>query len=153
MPIIGAVGSAAASGGRYVNPKPTITYNTTGVFNITNADSTANYSSVSSVTAGTLTFGSGNSSVSLSNADSIGTITNRSIKGVTSAPSTLVERKSYTFTYVVAPPPFQYGCSPYTGCAGTRHGGDCMGFFGSPYTFLNPAPGYTNGTSEWYKIT
>lgn len=149
-----ALSGASGSSGRYVNVKPTITYNSfPGIFNITNADATANYSSYSTVTAGSLSFGSNNSSVQLSTANTTATVTNRSAKGVTSAPSTLAERKSYSYTYVTAPPPQQYGCSPYTGCNGTRHGGDCMAFYGSPYTYLNPAPGYTSGGSEWYKIT
>lgn len=154
MAIIGALGAAAAGGGRYINPKPTITYNAfPGVFNITNADSTANYSSNSSVTGGSLSFGAGNATVTLSSQNTIATVANKSVKGVTASPSTLAERKSYTFTYVVAPPNSESGCSPYTGCNGTRHGNNCMAFYGSPYTYLNPAPGYTQGGSEWYKIT
>lgn len=153
MPIIGAVGAAASGGGRYVNPKPTITYNSTGVFNITNNDSTANYSGFSTVTAGGLTFGTNNSTVSLSNANSVATIVNRSVKGLTSSPSTLAERKSFTFTYVVAPPPATGTCYNYSSPGGTRYGTTWMAFYGSPYTYLNPAPGYTQAPSEWYKIT
>lgn len=154
MPIIGALGAATAGGGRYVNPKPTITYNSTGVFNITNADATANYSSNSSVNSGSLSFGTNNSTVTLSSQDSAATIANKSIKGVTASPSTSVERKSKTFTYVVTPPP---NCCPtcynYSPPGGTRYGGTWMAFYGSPYTYLNPAPGYTEAPSEWYKIT
>lgn len=148
-----SIGAVSTSGGRYVNPKPTITYNTAGVFNITNADSVANYSSVSTVTTGSLTFGSGNSTVSLSNANSVATVQNRSVKGVTSSPSTLAERKSFTYTYVVTPPPATGTCYNYSPPGGTRYGGSWMAFYGSPYTYLNPAPGYTQAPSEWYKIT
>lgn len=153
MPIIGALGASAAGGGRYINPKPTITYNSTGVFNITNADSTANYSSYSSVTAGSLTFGSGNGTVTLSNANSVATVQNRSVKGLTNSPSTLAERKSFTYTYVVTPPPATGTCYNYSSPGGTRYGTTWMAFYGSPYTYLNPAPGYTQAPSEWYKIT
>lgn len=153
MPIIAGIGGAAAGGGRYVNPKPTITYNSTGVFNITNNDATANYSGVSSVTAGGLTFSPTNSTVSLSNANSVATIQNRSIKGVTNSPSTLAERKSFTYTYVVTPPPATGTCYNYSAPGGTRYGTSWMAFYGSPYTYLNPAPGYTKAPSEWYKIT
>ena len=153
MPIIGAIGAASAGGGRYINPKPTITYNSVGVFNITNADSTANYSSFSSVTNGSLTFGSGNSTVSLSGANSIATVQNRSVKGLESSPSTLAERKSFVYTYVVAPPPTTGTCFDFQPAGGTRYGTTWMAFYGSPYTYLNPAPGYTQAPSEWYKIT
>jgi hypothetical protein len=154
MPIIGAIGAAAAGGGRYINVKPTMTYNTyPGVFNITNADSTANYSSFSSVNTGSLSFGSGNSTVTLSNANSVATVLNRSVKGVTSSPSTLAERKQFSYTYVTAPPPATGTCYNYSAPGGTRYGGYWMAFYGSPYTYLNPAPGYTAAPSEWYKIT
>ena len=148
-----SIGASSTSGGRYVNPKPTVTYNSTGVFNITNADSVANYSSVSTVNSGSLTFGSGNSTVSLSSANSIATVQNRSVKGVTNSPSTLAERKSFTYTYVVTPPPATGTCYNYSPPGGTRYGGSWMAFYGSPYTYLNPAPGYTSAPSEWYKIT
>lgn len=154
MAIIGAIGAAAAGGGRYINPKPTITYNSSpGIFNITNADATAIYSSYSSVTAGSLTFAPANATVTLSNANSIATIANRSVKGLTDSPSTLAERKSFSYTYVSAPPPATGPCFNYQPAGGTRYGGTWMAFYGSPYTYLNPAPGYTQAPSEWYKIT
>jgi hypothetical protein len=153
MPIIGAVGAAASGGGRYINTKPTITYNSAGLFNITNNDSTANYSSFSSVNTGSLTFGANNSTVALSATNSIATVLNRSVKGVTSSPSTLAERKTFSFTYVVAPPPATGTCYNYSSPGGTRYGTSWMAFFGSPYTYLNPAPGYVQAPSEWYKIT
>ena len=154
MPIIGAVGAATSGGGRYVNPKPNMTYNSyPGVFNITNADSVANYSSNSSVNSGSLSFGTNNATVSLSSINSVATIANKSIKGVTSSPSTLAERKSFTYTYVVTPPPASGPCYNYAPAGGTRYGGTWFAFYGSPYTYLNPAPGYTQAPSEWYKIT
>lgn len=159
MPIIGALGAATAGGGRYVNSKPTITYNSfPGVFSITNADSTANYSSYSSVNDGSLSFGTSNSTVTLSSSNSVATIVNRSIKGVTNSPSTLAERKSFTYTYVVTPPPATGLCFNYQPAGGTRYNPPgqpsyWMAFYGSPYTYLNPAPGYTQAPSEWYKIT
>lgn len=153
MAIAGIFGGAAASGGRYINPKPTVTYNSTGIFNITNNDSTANYSSYSSVTAGSLTFSPTNNTVTLSNANSIATVGNRSVKGVTTSPTTLAERKSFTYTYVVTPPPATGTCYNYSPPGGTRYGTTWMAFYGSPYTYLNPAPGYTQAPSEWYKIT
>lgn len=153
MTIIGAIGAASAGGGRYVNVKPTITYNSTGIFNITNADATANYSSYSTVTAGSLTFASGNTTVTLSNGNSTATVQNRSAKGLTSSPSALAERKSFTYTYVVTPPPATGTCFNYSPAGGTRYGTTWMAFYGSPYTYLNPAPGYTQAPSEWYKIT
>jgi len=154
MAIIGALGAAAAGGGRYVNGKPTITYNTSpGVFNIVGADATANYSSFSSVNTGTLAFGAANSTATLSSANSTATILNRSVKGVVSSPSTLAERKSFSYTYVSAPPPATGTCFNYSSPGGTRYGGSWMAFYGSPYTYLNPAPSYTQAPSEWYKIT
>lgn len=153
MPIIAGIGGAAAGGGRYVNPKPTVTYNSTGVFNITNNDATANYSGVSTVNSGSLTFSPTNSTVSLSSSNSVATIKNRSVKGVTDSPSTLAERKSFTFTYVVTPPPATGTCYNYSAPGGTRYGTSWMAFYGSPYTYRNPAPGYTAAPSEWYKIT
>lgn len=150
MPL-GIVFGAASSGGRYINPKPTITYNSYGVFNITNADSTANYSSFSS---GPVSFGPNNSTVSLSSANSSGTVANRSAKGVTSSPSSYIERKSFTYTYVVPPPPATGPCYNYAGGAqGTRYGNEWMAFYGDPYSYLNPAPGYSQAPSEWYKIS
>jgi hypothetical protein len=149
-----SLSGTSGSSGRYINVKPVVTYSAfPGTFNITNNDSTANYSSFSTVTAGTLTFGSSNATVQLSNADSIATVTNRSQKGVTSAPSTLAERKSFTYTYVVAPPPATGTCYNYSPPGGTRYGGSWMAFYGSPYSYLNPAPGYVQAPSEWYKIT
>jgi hypothetical protein len=153
MPIIAGIGGAAAGGGRYVNVKPTITYNSTGVFNITNNDSSADYSGRSTVTAGSLTFGTENATVALSNANSIATVKNRSVKGLTDSPSTLAERKSFTFTYVSAPPPATGTCYNYAPAGGTRYGTTWMAFYGSPYTYRNPAPGYTAAPNEWYKIT
>jgi hypothetical protein len=143
----------SSSGGRIVNPKPTMTYNTTGIFNITNVDATANYSSWSSVTSGTLTFSSPVSTVTLSAADSIATIGNRSVKGVATSPTTLAERKSFTYTYVAVPNPATGACYPYQPAGGTRYSGQWMAFYGSPYSYLNPAPGFTQAPSEWYKIT
>lgn len=146
--------SISASGGRYINAKPNITYNTfPGIFNIVSADSTANYSSYSSVTAGTLTFGGSNATVTLSAADSVATVGNRSVKGLTTSPTTLAERKSFTYTYVVTPPPATGTCYNYAPAGGTRYGTTWMAFYGSPYTYLNPAPTYTQAPSEWYKIT
>jgi len=153
MAVIGVIGGSASSG-RYVNVKPTITYNAfPGIFNITNNDRTANYSSYSTVTAGSLSFGTNNATVQLSNADTTATVTNRSAKGVASAPSTLAERKSFSYTYVSAPPPATGTCYNYSSPGGTRYSGSWMAFYGSPYTYLNPAPGYTQAPSEWYKIT
>lgn len=153
MAVIGVIGGAASSG-RYVNVKPTITYNAyPGIFNITNNDATANYSSYSTVTGGTLSFGASNATVTLSTADTTATILNRSAKGVVSSPSTLAERKSFSYTYVSAPPPATGTCYNYAGAGGTRYGTTWMAFYGSPYTYLNPAPGYTQAPSEWYKIT
>lgn len=154
MAVIGVISGSSGSG-RYVNPKPSITYNTSpGVFNINNADATANYSSNSSVNTGSLSFGSGNSTVTLSAADSIATVTNKSVKGVSNAPQTIVERKTKTYTPVTAPPP---NCCPpcynYQPAGGTRYGDTWMAFYGSPYTYLNPAPGYVEAPNEWYKIT
>jgi hypothetical protein len=149
-----AIAGAAGSGGRVTNAKPTITYNSyPGIFNITNNDSTANYSSYSSVTAGTLSFASSNTTVTLSNANSTGTIANRTAKGVAPSPTTLVERRNKSYTYVDAPPPATGTCYNYSGNPGTRYGGGWMAFYGSPMTYLNPAPGYTEAPSEWYKIT
>jgi hypothetical protein len=153
MPIIAGIGGAAAGGGRYVNVKPTITYNSTGVFNITNNDATANYSGVSTVTSGSLTFSPTNSTVTLSTQNTIATVKNKSVKGLTESPSTLAERKSFTYTYVYAPPPATGTCYNYSAAGGTRYGTTWMAFYGSPYTYLNPAPGYTQAPSEWYKIT
>lgn len=153
MPNANSASGTTASSGRYINVKPTITYNTTGIFNITNADSTASYSSVSTVTAGSLTFGPANATVTLSNANSIATVQNISAKGVTNSPSALAERKSFTYTYVVTPPPATGTCYNYSSPGGTRYGTTWMAFYGSPYTYLNPAPGYTQAPSEWYKIT
>lgn len=152
------VSGTSASGGRYINPAPTITYNSfPGIFNITNADLTANYSSNSSVTAGSLSFSLNPSptpsTVTLSNANSRATIANKSVKGVTTSPSAPAERKSFTYTYVAAPPPATGTCYNYSPPGGTRYGTTWMAFYGSPYTYLNPAPGYTQAPSEWYKIT
>jgi hypothetical protein len=153
MAVIGVISGSSGSG-RYVNPKPNITYTSSpGIFSINNADATANYSSNSSVTAGSLSFGSGNASVTLSAANSIATITNKSVKGVSAAPSTLAERKEFTYTYVVAPPPATGPCFNYSPAGGTRYGNYWMAFYGSPYTYINPAPGYTQAPAEWYKIT
>lgn len=149
-----ALSGASGSSGRYINVKPVVTYSAfPGIFNISNNDSTANYSSFSTVTTGTLSFGPSNATVQLSNADSTATVTNRSQKGVTSAPSTLAERKSFTYTYVVAPPPATGPCFNYQPAGGTRYGGTWMAFYGSPYSYLNPAPDYVQAPSEWYKIT
>ncbi len=155
MAIISLIGAVAASGARLTNVKPTATWNSAGVFNITNADATANYSSYSSVTAGTLTFAPGNSTVSLSNANSIGTIANRTAKGVTTSPSVAVERKSFQYAAYYAPAPQQYPFPHFQGCpsGGTIHSGQCMVFYGSPTTYLVPAPGYNPAPTEWYKIT
>lgn len=153
MPIIAGIGGAAAGGGRYVNVKPTITYNSIGVFNITNNDATANYSGVSTVNSGSLTFSPTNSTVSLSSSNSVATIKNRSAKGVTDSPSTLAERKSFAFQSVTAPPPATGTCFDFQQAGGTRYGTTWMAFYGSPYTYRVPAPGYTAAPSEWYKIT
>jgi hypothetical protein len=152
------ISSFSASSGRITNPKPSITYNSfPGIFNITNVDLTANYSSHSSVTAGSLTFSLNPaptpSTVTLSAADSIATVGNRTAKGVATSPTTLAERKSFTYTYVVTPPPATGTCYNYSPPGGTRYGTTWMAFYGSPYTYLNPAPGYIQAPSEWYKIT
>jgi len=148
-----AAGAGAAGGRGVINPKPTITYNTTGVFNITNNDSTGNYSSYSSVTGGTLTFAPTNTTVTLSTQDTTATIGSRPPKGVVTSPTTLAERKSFSYTYVAVPPPATGGCYDFQSPGGTRYGGQWMAFYGSPYTYLNPAPGYTQAPAEWYKIT
>jgi hypothetical protein len=149
------VATSAAGGGKgVVNPKPTMTYNAfPGVFNITNNDATANYSSYSSVTSGTLAWGPSNTTVTLSAADSTATVANRRAKGTTTSPSTLAERKSFSYTYVAVPNPTTGNCYPFLPAGGTRYSGQWMAFYGSPYTYLNGAPGYTQAPSEWYKIT
>lgn len=147
------VATAAAGGGRITPPKPTMTYNSAGVFNITNNDATANYSSYSSVNSGTLAFSPTNNTVTLSAVNSIATIGSRGPKSVTTSPTTLAERKTFSYTYVVTPPPTTGNCYPYTPAGGTRYSGQWMAFYGDPYTYLNPAPGYTQAPTEWYKIT
>ena len=157
MAIGGIFGAAAASGGRYVNPKPTATYNSLGVFNITNWDATANYSANSTVTAGSLTFTPQPAptppTVSLSAADSIATVRNKSVKGVVQSPSIELARTPFTYTYVATPPPATGPCYPYQPAGGTRYSGTWMRFNPGPYTYLNPAPGFTQAPSEWYRIT
>lgn len=142
---------AAAGGGRITNPKPTATYNSVGIFNITNADATANYSSYSSVGAGTLTFSPTNSTVTLSSGSTDATVANRTPKGVASSPSIVLGRTQFTYTYV-AGSGNTGACYPYQPAGGTRYSAQWMAFNGGPYTYLNPAPGYTQAPSEWYKI-
>lgn len=150
--VVGIVTGAAASGGRITNPKPTATYNSVGIFNITNNDSTANYSSYSSVTSGTLTFSPTNSTVTLSSGSSTATVANRTAKGVSTSPSISLSRAPFTYTYV--PGTGSTGtCYNYSPAGGTRYGGYWMAFNGGPYTYLNPVPGYTQAPSEWYQIT
>lgn len=153
MAIIGISG-AAASGGRITNPAPILTYNSyPGIFNITNADATANYSSYSSVNAGTLAFGPNNATVTLSAASSQGNIANRRVKGVATSPNSLpVGRAPFTYTYV-AGSGSTGTCYNYSPAGGTRYGGYWMAFNGGPYTYLNPVPGYTQAPSEWYRVT
>jgi hypothetical protein len=141
----------AASGGRVTNPKPTATYNSVGIFNITNNDSTANYSSYSSVTGGTLTFSPTNTTVTLSATNVTATVANRTPKGVTTSPSVALSRAPFTYTYV-AGAGNTGACYNYSPPGGTRYGGQWMSFNGGPYTYLNAVPNYTQAPSEWYKI-
>lgn len=149
MIAVGLVAAAAAGGRGIVPVKPTATHTGTGQFTLGAEYSGDNVYTVTA-SAGTATR-SGNV-VSLSNANSVATITAKSAKGVTGSSSLSVERRAITFTTVVLD-----SYETFTGCPPNYNFSD----FGAQGTFCilygsnedSPPAGFTKAHSEWAKIT
>lgn len=162
--------AAAASGGRFVPVKPTLTYagsgtSNNGKFTIDNYDATYIYTVTGSgsVSGNTLTITNANASV---------TLTAKSPKGLTTSSGVVAERKAAVLINV---PYTQYNnpcgdcrtdVNPNTwtcGCVGADAGGGQWGVCicrGPGYSYYENQPGYnwsgndyTNGQGEWWKVT
>lgn len=158
--------SVTAAGGRVVPSKPTLNHHTTtGQFVITDYNSSYTYSA--SVTAGTITWVSA-SVISLSNANSIATITARLPKSISNSSPATAERKAYTYSMSITNS-YQHdwingtpgACEGYsnwgTGPAGASGyacldtGYNCQ--HSDAINVKNSTPsGYTDSYNEWWKV-
>lgn len=150
MIAVGLVAAAAAGGRGIVPVKPTATHTGTGQFTLGAEYSGDNVYTVTA-SAGTATR-SGNV-VSLSNANSVATITAKSAKGVTGSSSLSVERRAITFTSFVADSYETFTNSCPSGYNFEDYGvqGKFCVLYGSNED--SPPAGFTKAHSEWAKIT
>lgn len=157
MPALAVIAAAAAGGMGFVPSKPTLTHAaSTGQFTITNYDAALTY--VLSATAGTPT--RSGPTLSLSNANSIGTVKARGPKGLTDSAGGTAERKAYTY-YSVHENVGECGPGPDCSChPGYGPHWDTDPQLGSvnPHcsrdvSYKNSTPsGYTDSYSEWWKV-
>lgn len=161
MPSLAMI-ATAAGGGRAVAAKPTLThYTVTGQFQIINYD--ANLTYTLSVTAGTATRTNG--IITMSDPNSVCTVTARLPKSIADSSAATAERKAYTgvpgpadVSYVHPPP--QHGVINYgspigarwTYCIEASYGGECPHQEGTNVKASTPA-GYTDSYNEWWKVT
>lgn len=135
--------ATSSAGAGFIPAKPSMTYNTTSRFNVSNFSSANTYVLVPN--NGTATI-DGNGLVTLSSTDVECTVAARGPKGITPSATSLIGRKPYTFNF---------NC--ISQCAAGDPG--IPGFWIlQPYAcncgpHLNPAPsGYSAGTNEWQRI-
>lgn len=142
--------AASSAGGRGIVPvKPTATHTGTGQFTLGAEYSATN---VYTLTASAGSATRNGAVVSLSNANSVGTITAKSPKGVTASTALTVERRAITYTTVVLDSFETFG-----GCPDGYNFSD----FGAQGTFCilygsnedSPPAGFTKNHGEWAKIT
>lgn len=159
MPAIPVLSSGAAGLG-VVAAKPVMEHGTAvSQFTITNYDATAVYA----LTASTGTASRSGATVTLSNANSTGTVTARGPKGIVVSAAGTMERKAYTWRHEQG-----YTCCPgWPGdCScGNPAGCDyCSGWFsrdvsddyrGSGYTWYpgGGLPACCSPTGEWFKAS
>lgn len=152
--------ATAAGGGRAVAAKPTLThYTATGQFQITNYD--ANLTYTLSVTAGTAT--RSGAIITMSNANSICTVTAKLPKSISDSPAATAERKAYTAVQGPADVSYIHGL-PADGVnipstIGARwlyctegQPGEAQHQEGTMVKGSLPA-GYTDSYNEWWKVT
>lgn len=154
--------AGAASAGRVVPAKPTLTHHTiTGQFQITNYDANLTYNL--SVTAGTAT--RSGDIITLSNANSVCTVTARRPKSVSDSAAATCERKAITQSYNTP-----NGGGEGVGYYFTTNGDSCAppvwvfedlsGNGSGPFICRkyelgdDPTPsGYTKSYGEWWRVT
>lgn len=137
------VATSSAGAGATVS-KPTMSYNTTGRFNVTNFSSGNNYILVPNNGSASI---DSSGVVTLTSTNVECTVAARAPKGLTQTSTALIGRKPYTFFFDCAQCAaaqsdeqgnFQWVLQPYPCNCGPR---------------LNPAPsGYSAGTNEWQRI-
>lgn len=163
MPNIAVI--AAPSGAGRVSPaKPTLThYTTTGQFQITNYD--ANLTYTLSVTAGTAT--RSDDIITMSNANSICTVTATGPKSLEASTAATAERKAYTYSFNVTggyyhntpadgyAPNFGQGPDGSSTYFCQQVGSDPNGCYHEQGTNQKAATpsGYTDSYNEWWKVT
>lgn len=134
--------ATSSAGAGFIPAKPSMTYNTTAKFNVSNYSSANTYVLVPN--NGTATI-DGSGVVTLSSTDAECTVAARGPKGITATATSLVGRKPFTYYYACTAQcasanndPFSWILQPYPCNCGPQ---------------LNPAPsGYTSGTNEWRRI-
>lgn len=137
--------ATSSAGAGFIPAKPSMTYNTTAKFNVSNYSSGNTYVLVPN--NGTATI-DGSGVVTLSSTDAECTVAARGPKGITATATSLVGRKPYTF---------YYACTAQCSAAQTDPQGNYQWVL-QPYPCncgpqLNSAPaGYTSGTNEWRRI-
>lgn len=152
--------AVTAGGGRVVPAKPTLTHHTTtGQFRITNYDASLTYTL--SVTAGTAT--RSGDIITMSNANSVCTVTARLPKSVSSSAAATAERKAYTAVQGGADVSYIHGLPAdgvnIPGTIGARwlyctegQPGEAQHQEGPMVKGSLPS-GYTDSYSEWWKVT
>jgi hypothetical protein len=134
--------STSAAGAGFVPAKPSMSYNTTAKFNITNYSSGNNYILVPNSGSATI---DGSGVVTLSSTNAECTISAKGPKGITATATSIIGRKPYTYYYACTAQcasansdPFSWVLQPYPCNCGPQ---------------LNGAPsGYTSGSGEWQRI-
>lgn len=134
--------ATSSAGAGFIPAKPSMTYNTTAKFNVSNFSSGNTYVLVPN--NGTATI-DGSGVVTLSSTDAECTVAARGPKGITATATSLVGRKPFTYYYACTAQcasansdPFSWVLQPYPCNCGPQ---------------LNPAPsGYSSGSGEWQRI-
>ena len=137
--------ATSSAGAGFIPAKPSMTYNTTARFNVSNFSSANTYILVPN--SGTAVI-DGSGVITLSSSDTECTVAARGPKGISPSATSLIGRKPYTFNN---------NCISQCSAAQNDEQGNFQWVL-QPYAcncgpHLNPAPsGYTNGTNEWRRI-
>lgn len=134
--------ASSAAGAGFIAAKPSMTYNTTAKFNVSNYSAGNSYILVPN--SGTATIDA-SGVVTLSSSDSECTIAAKGPKSVAASTTSLIGRKPYTYYYACTANcasansnPFSWVLQPYPCNCGPQ---------------LNSAPsGYSSGSGEWQRI-
>lgn len=176
------VSIAAAAGSRKFTPSPIMAYVSTGVFSISNYDSTLTYTATLVSGSGTATFNASNGRYTLSSTDARFSVTSRYAPSAPASNPDFMERKPYTYSCRTVQRTGTRPCCCVATCNGYCTGGEpcppgvgqgfqecgCPTFFcgtisvtcgTETFTYnetvcdvLIDQPGYINSGTEWYKV-